>query len=154
VKYIVVQHGSPHVSDVLPSYDHPSRLAVLGRTWEHIHAFDDSSRYALVLDPVPPISAFQRLLASTIYNPSVSVAAQWKRVSDNRTADIISLIEEGLKRDDDIIQQWFGAPEVIRLLKAASSWEELMIAVSCICGGHERDDRAKRYVDEVLRRRK
>ena len=154
MKYIVVQHGYPHVADVLPVYDRLSRLAVLARTWEHQHAFDESSRYALTLDHEPVTNICQRVLAHTIYNPSVAVSAKWSRVGESQIPDIIALVEDGLQRDDDIIQQWFGASEVIQLLKAASNWDELATAVSCIGGAHEVDDKARRYVAKVLRDRK
>ena len=137
----------------LPAY-HPNRLAVLGRTWEHVHAFDDTSRYAMMIDPEPTSTIWQRLLAHTIYNPSVTVAAEWRKVGERNTTDIIALVEDGLQRDDDIIQQWFDATEVIRLLKGALTWDELMIAVNCIGGGHEVDDQARRFVHTVLPNRR
>ena len=78
------------------------------------------------------------------------MAAKWRKIGKMNTNDIIALVEEGLQRDDDIIQQWFDATEVICLLKAAHTWDELMTAVKCICGGHEVDDEARRFVHTVL----
>ena len=150
MKYIIVQYGCPNVADELPAYNRPNRLDVLGRTWEQIHAFSDSDRYSLLVDPEPVSTAWQRLLAHTFYNPSVAVSAKWVRVGDQQKQDIIALVEEGLRNDDDIIQQWFSAAEIIKLLQAASTWEELTLAVSCIGGAHEGDDMARRYAEAVL----
>lgn len=149
LKYILVQHGCPDVVDELPAY-HPNRLAVLARTWEHVHAFDDTSRYALTIDSEPTSTIWQRLLAHTFHNPSIAVAAEWRKTGERSTADIIALVEDGLKHDDDVIQQWFDATEVLRLLKAARTWDELLMAVNCISGRHETDDQARRFVHTVL----
>ena len=108
----------------------------------------------MVIDPEPTSTIWQRLLAHTIYNPSVTVAAEWRKIGERKTTDIVGLVEEGLQSDDDIIQQWFDATEVIRLLTAARTWNELIIAVNCICGGHEVDDQARRFVHTVLPNRK
>lgn len=149
MKYIVIQHGCPHLADELPAY-RPNRPAVMRRTWEHVHAFDEISRYAMVVDSEPTSTLWQRWLPHAIYNPTVSVAAKWCKVGERKTADIIALVEGGLQHDDDIIQQWFDAAEVMRLLKAARTWEQLLVAVNCICGGHECDEHARHFAHTVL----
>jgi len=107
VKYIVVQYGCPNVANDLPKY-HANRLAVLGRTWEQVHAFDDTSRYAMVIDPEPTSTILQRLLAHTIYNPSVAVAAEWRKVGKRSTTDIIALVEGviSLRRQNVEVFSW------------------------------------------------
>jgi hypothetical protein len=120
------------------------------RTWEHVHGFSDSSRYAIAIDAAPTITIWQRLLAHTIYNPTVPVSAEWRAIGERKTSDILALVEQGLQSDDDIIQQWFDASEVMRLLKAAETWEQLLIAVNCVGGGHEADDDARQFVRAVL----
>lgn len=60
------------------------------------------------------------------------------------------MVERGLERDDDIIQQWFDADDILKLLNAAKSWEEMVLAVDSICGSHEVDAAARQYAESVL----
>ena len=149
-RYIVVEFGIPRAVSSLPDVRRMNRLAILGRTWEHVHAFDSSSRYRWqVVDP-PHVGMFSRLLAHTIYNPMVDVQSEWLRCGDYKSADLISLVTDGLTQDDDIIQQWFCAEEVTRLLMCANSWNEMVLAVEAIGGSHEVDSQASKYVERIL----
>jgi hypothetical protein len=104
LKYIVVEYGCPRRADVLPVY-RPNRLAILRRAWEHIHGFSDTSRYAIAIDSIPKSTNWQRLLAHTVYNPAVPVSAEWRLIGERKSSDILAMVEDGLRHDDDIIQQ-------------------------------------------------
>lgn len=149
MNYVLVQHGCPRVVTDLPPYK-PNRLAILRRDWEHCHGFSDTSRYAISMESEPPSTLLQRILAHTVFNPVVPVTAAWRPIGERRTADILALVEAGLRHDDDILQQFFEAADVMRLLKAADGWDELLLAVRCVCGEHEMDDVALRFVRTVL----
>jgi hypothetical protein len=152
-RYIVVEFGAPHAVDKLSEIVRMSRLAILSRTWEHAHAFDENTRYRWqVLDP-PQIGWFSRFLTHSIYNPTVDVRSEWLPCGAYSSADLISLVTDGLAHDDDIIQQWFGAEEVIRLLTCAKSWHEMVLAVEAIAGSHEVDAEVSKYVAQVLNNR-
>jgi hypothetical protein len=147
--YIVLEHGVPRVVDSLWPLE-VDRLAVVKRVWEHCKAFSADSRYELVVTDVPQITPLQRMLAYTIYNPSVDLTATWTRVSDRLTSDFLDAVRAGLAQDDDVITQWFGSDEVMNLLESASSWDELVLAVRCICGEHETNRTASAYVKRIL----
>jgi hypothetical protein len=149
VTYITVEYGIPRVVASLWTLK-PNRLAIIKRTWQHCHAFDGNSRYELVVADPPRVSAFQRILAYTIYNPAVTVESTWQRVADCSTADIIDLVRVGLASDDDIITQWFDGDEVIALLESAQTWEDLVVAVRCIGGEHETDSNVSAYAKRIL----
>jgi len=64
--------------------------------------------------------------------------------------EIIEEVEKGLEKDDDIIQQWFSADEVLRLLRSAKTFDEMVDRVRCVCGKFETDERLRKVVDAVL----
>lgn len=148
-RYIIVEYGAPHVVNELPSM-RPNRLAVMARTWEQVHAFDERARYRIQPRSVPSYGMLTKVMAHTVFNPSEELDFDWQTVSDYRKDDVIRLVDEGLEHDDDIIQQWFDAAEVLTLLNAADTWDKLLVAVDAVCGGHESDPDTQRYVDSVL----
>lgn len=148
---ITIECGAPRVSDDFPRMG-ANRLAVMTRTWEQVHVFDGDSHFTVQPREIPSFGLLTRLLAHTIYNPAVPLEFDWHRCSEYRQRDIIELVERGLQRDDDIIQQWFNADEVLALLNSANSWEQMLIAVHAIGGGHEVDSKVRSYVSKVLRR--
>ena len=146
--YITVEYGIPRAVHSLWTLK-PNRLAIIKRTWEHCHAFDADSRYELVVTGVPNVSTLQRLLAYTVYNPSVELISTWTRLGDRSSSDLLNLVRAGLAKDDDIITQWFNGDEVLKLLESASSWDELVLAVRCIGGEHETNRKASAYVKRI-----
>ncbi|MCA9019134.1 MAG: hypothetical protein KDA74_03265 [Planctomycetaceae bacterium] len=149
MSYITIEHGIPYAVDSLWTLT-PDRLTIINRSWEHCQAFDADSRYELVVSDVPQFSRLQRLLAHTVYNPSVELTATWTRVGDRSPSDLLNSVRAGLAKDDDIITQWFNGNEVIKLLESASSWDELVLAVRCIGGEHETNRTASAYVRKIL----
>ena len=150
---IVVEYGNPYVANSFPTMG-ANRLAVLARTWEQVHVFDGESHFTVQPRETPSFSFLTKFLAHTIYNPSVSLEFEWHRHAEYRKSDLVELVEQGLQHDDDIIQQWFGADDVLALLNSASSWEQLLIAVRAICGDHEVDTVVRQYVAKVLKDRR
>lgn len=149
MSYITVEYGVPRAVDSLWTLK-PNRLAIVSRMWEHCHAFDATSRYALVVTEVPHVSLLHRLLAHSIYNPTVDLIATWKVVGDYKTSDLLGLVRQGLAKDDDIITQWFDGGEVMKLLQSALTWDEIVLAVRCIGGEHETSMNASEYVKRIL----
>jgi hypothetical protein len=92
----------------------------------------------------------QRFLAHVIYNPTTGVTTRWEPAGSYALSDIIAEIERGLETDDDFIQQWFGAGDVIKLLGSATTFDEMADAIRCVCGEFERDPRLRAIVDNVL----
>jgi hypothetical protein len=148
--YIALEHGCPRVVESLWSV-RIDRLAVIKRVWEHCKAFDAESRYDLIVTHVPRVTPLQQMLAYTFYNPSVDITATWTRVGDRLTSDLLDSVRAALENDDDIIKQWFDSIQVMTLLESASSWDDLVLAVRCICGEHETNEKASAYVNRVLR---
>ena len=149
-KYVIVECGMPHVAPELPRFDgRMTRRSILERGWEDSHAFDGAYSYQVVADP-PEISWFAKVLAYSTYDPLVPVAAQWNRSGSYEKCALIGLVADGLEHDDDIIQQWFSADHVLRLLNAANCWDEMLLAVEAICGSHEVDPSVERYVLATL----
>ncbi len=146
--FIALEHGCPRVVESLWTL-RLDRLAVVKRVWEHCKAFDADSRYDLILTDVPQVNLLQRMLASTLYNPSVDITATWIKVGDRMPSDLLDSVRAALEKDDDIITQWFDSNQVMNLLESASSWDELVLAVRCICGEHETNGEASAYVNRV-----
>jgi hypothetical protein len=80
--------------------------------WEHCKAFDADSRYDLILTDVPQVNLLQRMLAYTLYNPSVDITATWTKVGDRMPSDLLDSVRAALEKDDDIITQWFDSNQV------------------------------------------
>ena len=149
-QFILIESGGPPEAWSELSRPRSTRLGIVGRFWEDMHAFSATLRYEYkVIDP-PKLSKLQVFLAHTIYNPIEEVKGEWVEVGPFEADDVISLIAQGLEEHDDVIQQWFGANDVIRLLKAADSFGQLLVAVDAICGGHELNKETAEYVGSVL----
>ena len=146
---IVTDYGIPYVADSLPPYG-TSRLGAIKRDWERSKAWDQDSKY--ILDPVEEIqfTLLQRILAHTVYDPKADIQCDWKEAGAYHLQEIISEVELGLESDDDIIQQWFGADDVLKLLRSATTFEEMCDRVECVCGGFEADDRLRIIVVDLL----
>ena len=152
--FVVVTHGLPYaVTEMPPSIKRLRRHEIILRTWEDECVFDCESHFRYVASTVPTISSFQRFLAKTIYDPVVPFTAELQRISDFRQKDLVAAVKKGLDRDEDIIQQWFEGTDVIKLLTRASNWNEILIAVDAIGGGHEDSVDVAAYVNRVLKRK-
>lgn len=150
--YIVIEYGNPRVTHKLTPYA-PNRLSAMGRSWAHCRAFDEVSRYEARPEREPSFSLLQRLLAHTIYNPPAGVQVGWQVAGACSLKEIIEEVERGLEIDDDIIQQWFSAEDVLRILRSAKTFDEMVDRVRYVCGEFETDDRLREIVDIVLGKR-
>jgi hypothetical protein len=148
-EFILLECGVPTLVAELPPY-RPNRLAVLARTWENARGFSHDAEWALEVANPPELTALQRILARTVFNPSHPVAANWVTVGGYDKARLIGYVRLGLAVDDDIIQQWFGERDVLALLEAATSFSEMVLAVDAVNGGHERRPEVLQYVERVL----
>ena len=147
--FIIIEGGAPTLERELPQ-PYFTRLAAMNRVWSHWVAFDAHHRYKAQPVIAPTISVVQRLLAHTVYNPKVEVPIRWTAEGESSLSEIISHVEDGLKSDDDIIQQWFEGPDVIRLLRSATTFEEMCDRVACVCGRFESDSRLHEIVEATL----
>jgi hypothetical protein len=148
--FIVTEFGTPSASNSLDESAPLNRLAVLRQGWQHCFAFDAHQRYRCVPSHQPEIGTVQKLLAHVIYNPTTDVTTRWEPTGGYALSDIVAEVEQGLRTDDDGIQQWFGADDVLKLLRSARTFEEMVDAVRCVCGGFESDSRLRAIVDSVL----
>ena len=149
--FVYVTHGVPLILKEKPRDNKQlRRREIATRTWENEHLFDAESHYQYAASNVPELTPFQGFLARTIYNPVVPLSGKWRRVGDFDASDLLTAVQVGLDHDDDIIQQWFDASDVLELLDAAKSWDETLLAVEAICGGHEDTPKVAAYVKRVL----
>ena len=147
--FIVIEDGIPRVADELPPV-RVYRYCLIRRSWEDSHAFNQDSEYRIsVVDP-PPIGPFAKFLAYTIYNPVVPDVGEWTVCGKYDPNAVLTFVEAGLEHDDDIIQQWFDADEVMKLLRAGDSYSNMVLAVRTICGEHETHDDVRRFMESVL----
>jgi len=149
--FIITEFGIPHVAEFLTPL-RPDRLAAMKSSWKHCKAFDGTARFEPVPDATPSFSALQRFLAHTVSNPPSGLIVNWRITGDCSLAEIIAEVEAGLEKDDDMIQQWFGADDVLKLLRSATTFGEMADRVRCICGEFETDERLQQVVDAVLGR--
>ena len=148
--FIVTQYGAPSAESSLAALGPLNRLALMNQTWTHCWAFDADQRYRCVPSPQPRVGAVQRILARSVYNPKTDVMLRWEASGPYGLSEIIGEVERGLQSDDDIIQQWFGADDVLKLLRSAKTFHEMVDAVRCVCGEFEGDSRLRAIVDRVL----
>lgn len=149
--FIVVAYGMPYSTREMPPDNRQMRrYDIVTRTWEDNHAFDAESHYRYEVTDVPELTPLQRFLSRTCYNPNVASKAKWTRVGDFDADALIAAVRKGLEHDDDIIQQWFCADEVLQLLSSATSWNETLLAVEAIGGGHEVMPEVDAYANRVL----
>ena len=147
--FIVTAYGIPSITKELTPF-YPNRLAAMGKSWSYCKAFDGLSRYEPRPERKPSFSIFQRFLANTFYNPPTGICVAWQVSGACTLKEIIEEVEKGLEKDDDIIQQWFSADEVLKLLRSANTFDEMVDRVRCVCGEFETDERLRKVVDVVL----
>jgi len=147
--YVVTEYGIPHVTEELKPY-RLNRLAAIKATWLNCRAFDGVSRYEARPNRPPSFTALQRFLAHTVHNPMTDIEVKWHVAGDCDLSDILTEVEKGLEKDDDIIQQWFGAEDVMKLLRSANTFEEMIDRVRCVCGEFESEPRLREIVEAVL----
>ena len=148
--YIVVEYGMPSVARSLEDDSRMNTLAVMAETWKQCYAFSREFRYVSEPSEIIQIGWFRRALAHTVFNPTTNVRREWRADGQYDLSEILGLVEKGLEKDDDIIQQWFGAEDVMRLLRSAKTFEELCDRVRCVCGEFETDERLEGIVESVL----
>ena len=148
--FIVTEFGVPHVADSLEGSRRLNRLAVMERTWLRCSAFDAHQSYRCLPSCEPNIGAVERLLARVCYNPRTDVVTRWEPAGSYDLSDIVAEVERGLETDDDIIQQWFGADDVLKLIRSATNFQEMADAIRCVCGEFESDARLQMIIGSVL----
>ena len=148
--YIVLEFGIPSVCEELSRGERMNTLAVMAETWKQGYAFSSEIRYVCVPSKKVRIGWFRQILAHTVYNPWTDVKTEWQESGSYCITEIVGLVESGLADDDDIIQQWFGADEVLKLLRSANTFAELCDRVRCVCGEYENDARLRSIVDSVI----
>ena len=148
--FIVIEYGAPHIELSLRESGPLNRLALMGRSWTRCHAFDARQRYRCVPSDEPRVGLLERILAHTFYNPKTDVTRRWEACGPRVLSEVVAEVEQGLESDDDIIQQWFGGENVLKLLRSASTFDEMVDAVRCVCGEFETDGRLRAIVDRVL----
>jgi hypothetical protein len=151
-KFIILDAGGPMIaskSKALVS----TRLAVIHRFWEQYEAYDSQGHYRFVVQNPPVFSMLQTLLARICINPIEKIDGVWEKIGDYDRGHLIATIKKELETDDDIIQQWFEGPEVIKLLESSRSFDDMLCAVGAICGEHETDPKVLAYVEQVLGKR-
>lgn len=104
----------------------------------------------MVVSTPPIFTPIQTFLAKLCFNPMETVDGKWKRVGNYDRNTLIQTVKHGLETDDDIIQQWFEGPEVIKLMEASQSFAEMLLAVGAICGQHETDPEVQAFVERIL----
>lgn len=150
-KYIVVQHGMPYSADEMPPrIERLTRADIMREIWAVSHVFDSLSHYRYDTPATPTFSTAARFLARTIYNPFEPIQCDWTRIGDYSADALIAAVERGLQHDDDIIQQWFGADDVLKLLRAAQTWDQMLLAVEAVGGSHEVYPDVAKYAESVV----
>jgi hypothetical protein len=122
------------------------------RSWTGWWAFDAEKSYRCVPSHEPKVSLLEKMLAHTVYNPKTDVMCRWEASGPCDLSVIVAEVERGLESDDDIIQQWFGAEDVLKLLRSARNFDEMVDAARCVCGDFEYDPRLEAVVERVLGR--
>jgi len=147
--YIITEYGIPSVEESLDPF-RPNRLAAMKGSWRRCKAFDAKYQYVAAAGLEPSFTWIQKLLAHTFYNPSEDYEVSWSSSGNYDLDDIIAEVEIGLETDDDLIQQWFEADDVLKLLRSATNYDEMVDRVRCVCGEFESDSRLQSIVDSVL----
>jgi hypothetical protein len=122
----------------------------MAKVWGESKAYDEESRWQPQSIELPSFNLFQRVLAHTFYNPKTDIEIPWEVSGESTLSEIVSDIERGLEKDDDIIQQWFGADDVLKLIRSANTFEEMVDRIRCVCGEFEADERLRGIVKSVL----
>lgn len=147
--FILTSFGVPDLAESLVPLQ-PDRKALIAKTWLRCKAFDENSRFEPIPEKAPEFSGLQRFLAHTIYNPEEKIEIHWRRTGDCQLSEIRSEIQEGLQHDDDLIQQWLSADDIVALLDFATTFRRMIDVIRCINGEFETDPELRRLMDEVL----
>ncbi len=69
---------------------------------------------------------FNRLLAKTIYNPTVAVNVSWTHLGEYRLEELKKDLSEALEADDDILTQYADGETIKKELNQSKSFDEIV----------------------------
>lgn len=94
---------------------------------EELIAYDDGMNkwsYEQTSDSVKN-SFFNRLLAKTIYNPTVPVKVSWTHLGEYRLEELKKDLSEAIDSDDDILTQYADGETIKKELNKSKSFDEI-----------------------------
>ena len=99
--------------------------------WATLALYHRSGTLYSVADVVPdrPRGALSRLLASSVYNPWIGVRLVYRTAGTYTIDDLRSTLASAIDLDDDVLTQFHEAEELLAMVSAASSFDDLVEVV-------------------------
>jgi len=105
-----------------------TRLAVFHEFYKDVK-FYDSEGYCWSVESVESdmkATFFNKLLAHTFYNPSVSFIPHWRKEGKYKLDELKSLYVNAVQQDDDILTQFVDGEQLIQRVNAVKSIKDLI----------------------------
>ena len=127
MSYIEIYSGGGiEVHDRLPETVRTTALAIAKRFWVDSRLYD---RDGVVWRPVaenPDMSGWQRVLASTVYNPLRTIRMRHERAGEYRLPELKTRIRECVDEDDDVLTQFMEAEAIKDALEKAAGFDDVV----------------------------
>src|ERR1051325_11702603 len=75
--------------------------------------------------PTRPLPALSKLLASTVYNPTLTVRYEYRAIGRYELSELQRAVIDAIDKDDDILTQFHEAEELTRRVHAARTFDEI-----------------------------
>ena len=112
----------------LPARIRTFRYALVTGGWKGTEYFaaDGLVHKLVALIPEKPLSLVQRALATTIYNPRLTVAVRFEPPRTFEHEELRTLLVSAVEDDDDILTQWREKRELLDMLARAQNYTHLV----------------------------
>ena len=99
--------------------------------WAALTLYHRSGTQYAVAEVVPdrPRGAFSHLLASSVYNPWIGVRLVYRAAGTYSLDDLRSALTRAIEIDDDVLTQFHEEEELLAMVSAASSFDDLVDVV-------------------------
>ena len=99
--------------------------------WATLMLYHRSGGLYSVADVVPdrPRGVRSRLLAATVYNARTGVRLVYRSAGAYALDDLRSTLTHAIELDDDVLTQFHEADELLTMIRAASSFDDLVEVV-------------------------
>jgi hypothetical protein len=96
--------------------------------WKEVRFFHRDGHVYTAADVRPPrkLGFIDRVLATTVYNPSMEFIIEYERSAPYVIPDLQVAIERAIEDDDDVFTQFHERDELVAHLRRAQSFDEVI----------------------------
>ena len=126
----ITRRGAVTLFEEIPTTVPSTAYAVATRGWVGtvLYGPDGFAHVVGNLEAATPLNAFRKLL-SYVYNPRLTAVVTYKAARPYDIDELRRALLSAIDQDDDILTQWHDEDELLRRVRSAGSYDELLQVV-------------------------